>query len=451
MNITFEAPDKITGLLTLTIGKDDYQADVDKTLKSYQKAASVPGFRKGKAPMDMIKRTYGASAKLDVIDRLVAENVTKYISDNKIQMLGKPLASTKQQSIDPQEETLTFCFDIAVAPEFKAELTEADTIDYYDITVDDKAVDDEVDGLRRHYGKLEDAQTYSNDMYDMLYGDFHELDAQGNALEGGITAENVSLMPYYIEDEEQKKLFDSAAVGSVITMNPSKASRSESDLASMLKITTEQAAEAKGDFTYQITKITRFAKAEVGQKLFDEVYGEGNVTDEKTFREKLTADLKARYEMEADHRFLTDMRKYIEEKVGELTFADDVLKRIMIAGMKDKTAEEAQKAVDEEYDASIKALKWHLIKEQLVSANNIKIEDDDITAAAKDYAKAVFAQYGMNNMSEEYINNYAQQMIKDGKHIDMLIDQAIEKKLTAVIKGKVKLNKKAVTTEEFYK
>lgn len=447
MKISFENPDKVNGLLTLTVEEADYKENVEKTLKNYRKKANVPGFRPGMVPMGMIKRQFGTTAKVDEINKLLGEQIYKYVKDNNIQMLGEPLPSDKQEPVDMEKDApYTFMFDIAVAPEFKAELTGDDTIDYYTITVDDKIIDQQIDVFASragHYDKVEDYQAN-----DMLKGDIRELDENGNTKEGGITVEGAVLMPEYIKVEDQKKLFDGAKLGDIITFNPKKAyPESDIEVSSLLKMKKEEVADLTADFSYQITEISRYVKAEVNQELFDQVYGKDVIKDEKDFREKIAEGLKAQFAVDSDFKFIQDVRKYLVDKVGALTYPDALLKRIMLNNNKDK----GEEYVEKNYEQSIKELTWHLIKEQLVKANGIKIEDADIEETAKEAAKAQFAQYGMNNIPEEYIENYAKDMLKKREYIDSFVDRSIDRKLTEILKNVVKLENKTATLEEFNK
>lgn len=450
MNISFENADKINGLLTLTIEKDDYQPEVDKILKDYRKKANIPGFRPGQAPMGLIKRQYGTAVKVDAVKKLLGDKIYEYIRENKIQMLGEPMPNTeKQPELDFEKgENFEFVFDIAVAPEFKIELSDKDSVDYYNIEVDDKLVDQQVDMFASRAGHYEKVEEYDAAQNDMLKGDMRELDAEGNTKEGGIVVESAVLMPSYIKVDEQKALFDGAKLGNIITFNPKKAyPDSDVEVSSLLKIEKDQAANMTSDFTYQITEISRFTKAELNQELFDQVYGEGAVADEKAFREKIAEGIKLQLQGDQDYKFLVDVRAYAENKVGELQFPTELLKKIMLNNNKDK----GEKFVDDNFDASIKELKWHLIKEQLVAATAIKVEDADVKAVAKLAARAQFAQYGMNNIPEEYLEKYADDMLKDRKNIDSLVDRAVDMKLTAALKGVVKLNEKTVSLDEFNK
>ena len=294
-----------------------------------------------------------------------------------------------------------------------------------------------------HYDKVEEYQEH-----DMLKGDLRELDENGNTKEGGITVEGAVLMPEYIKVDDQKKLFDGCKLGDIITFNPKKAyPESDIEVSSLLKIKKEEVAGMNSDFSFQITEISRYVKAEVNQALFDQVFGDGAVKDEKEFRDKIAEGLKQQFAVDADFKFIQDVRKYMEDKVGALTYPDALLKRVMLNNNKDK----GQEYVDKNYDMSIKELTWHLIKEQLVAANGIKIEDADIKETAKEAARAQFAQYGMNNIPEEYIDNYATDMLKKKEYIDSFVDRSIDRKLTEALKKVVKLNEKTATLDEFNK
>jgi trigger factor len=450
MKITFENPDKVNGLMTITVEEADYKAEVEKTLKDYRKRANIPGFRPGQVPMGLVKRQVGPQVKADAINKVLGESLQKYIVDNKIPMLGQPLGAEGHEPVDLEKDApYEFKFDIAVAPEFKIELTDKDKVTYYNIEVDDKLIDQQVDMFASRNGHYDKAEVYDPEQRDMLKGDLRELDADGNTLEDGIEIEGAVLMPQYMKVDDQKKLFDGAKPGDIITWNPRKAyPESDVEISSLLKIEKEQVAEHTGDFSYQITEISRFVKAEINQELFDSVYGtEAGIKDEKAFRETIAKGLSAQLESDADYQFLQDVRKYAEEKVGELTFPEALLKRMMLQNNQDK----GEEFVEKNFEASIKELKWHLIREQLAEAACVKVEDADVKTAAKEMARAQFAQYGMNNVPDEYLENYAQEMLKKRETVDNLVERAIDHKLTLALKGIVKLAKKKISIDDFNK
>ena len=448
MNISFENPDKVNGLLTITVEESDFQDSVEKTLKDYRKKANIPGFRPGQAPMGLIKRQFGASVRYDAVNKFVGEQLYKYIQDNNIQMLGEPLPSAKQETPADIEKPApyTFVFDIAVAPEINMTLDGRNKIDYYTIKADDKLINEQIEMYQSRAGKYEKAEEYNAELNDMLKGDLRELDAEGNTKEDGITVEGAVLMPSYIKVDEQKNLFNNAKPGDIITFNPRKAyPEGEAEISALLKIDREVAKDLESNFSFQITEIQRFVKADLNQELFDQVFGEGTVKSEDEFRAKIAEGLQPQLEANSDYKFMLDVRTYCENKVGELTWPDELLKRIMLLNNKDK----GEDFVEKNYAESIKQLEWHLIKEQLVKANEIKIEDADVKAAAIEMARMQFAQYGMTNVPDEYVENYANELLKKREAVDNFVERAIDVKLAAALKNTVTLNNKEVTLDEF--
>jgi trigger factor len=375
---------------------------------------------------------------------MLGEKLYDYVRENKIQMLGEPLPSEQQEALDfESDQPLTFKFDIAVAPEFEAKLSGKDKVDYYNITVDDKMIDQQVEMYQSRAGQYEKAEQYDPEQRDMLKGDLREVD-------GSIEVSDAVLMPQYMKVEDQKKLFDGCKLGDIITWNPRKAyPESDVEVSSLLKIQKEEVKDHEGDFTFQITEISRFVKAEVNQALFDQTFGEGTVKSEKEFRQKIADIISQQFKADADYKFLLDVRAHMEKKVGKLEFPEAILKRVMKNNNKDR--KDVEEFVEKNFEASIKELGWHLIKEQLVAAQGIQIDDNDLKQVAKEAARAQFAQYGMSNVPEEYLDNYAQEMLKKRENADGLVDRAVDVKLTAALKNVVKLNEKDITLEDFQK
>ena len=450
MKISFENPDKLNGLLTIVVEEADYKEEVEKALKDYRKRANIPGFRPGQVPMGLLKRQVGPQVKMDAINKILGENLQKYIVDNKIHMLGQPMASETQEAVELEKPApYTFKFDIAVAPEFNIELTNKDTIDYYEIKVDDKLIDQQVEMFANRAGHYDKAEEFEPEKRDMLKGDIRELDANGNTLEGGITVEGAVMMPQYIKVDDQKKLFDGSKLGDIITFNPRKAyPEGDAEIASLLKIDRKEVENHTGDFSYQITEISRFVNAENNKELWDSVYGaEANINDEAAFRAAIAEGISKQLERDSDYKFMQDLRAYADKKVGDLQFPDALLKRVMLANNEDKGAE----FVEKNYEPSIKELKWHLVRDQIAKANNIQVEDADIRESAAQMARAQFAQYGMNNVPDEYVNNYVEEMMKKRENIDSFIEAALDRKLSVALKSVVKLKKKSVSLDEFNK
>ena len=438
--------DKVSALLTVNIEKADYQERVEKVLKKYRQQVNMPGFRKGMVPMSLIKKQFGKSAMAEEVDKLMQDAVNNYIRENKVNMLGMPLPNDeKMQTIDfDTQENFEFVFDIALAPEFKAEVTEQDAIDFYTIAVSDEMVNSQVDMYAQRAAKYEKVEEYAD--RDMVKGLLAELDENGNTKEGGIQVEGAVMMPSYMKNDEQKAIFATAKVNDVLVFNPNAAFEgNEAELSSLLKIKREEVAEMKSNFSFQVEEITRAVPAALDQALFDQVFGEGAVSSEEEFRGKIKESIAAQFEADSNYKFLLDARTYLMNKVGKLEFPDALLKKIMLLNNEDK----GESFVEENYEKSLEELTWHLIKEQLTEAFGIKVEQADILAMAKENTRMQFAQYGMMSIPEEMLENYAKEMLKKKETVEGLVNRAIESKLAAALKGKVALNNKEVSMEEF--
>jgi len=448
MNITFDNSTKAgSGLMTIVIEEADYQDDVRKQLNEYRRRVNMPGFRPGQAPLPLIKKQVGPQIKVDAINKLVGNKIYDYIKENNINMLGEPMPHLGEEPIDlDQPAPYTLKFDIAIAPEMDVKLTKKNKIVYYDITVDDKMIDQQVDVYASRGGSYEKVNDYQDG--DMLKGDIRELNADGSTKEGGIEVADAIILPAYMKNDEQKALFQGCKLGDILTINPKKAyPDSTVEISSLLKISKEEAENITADFSYQITEISRYNKHAIDQELFDQVFGEGTVKSEKEFREKIAANLKEQMNQNAEYRFLADVRAYVEKKLGKVEYDDELMKRIMLANNK----EHDQEYVDKNYEASIKELTWHLAKNKLLEQCEVKIEDADVKSAAKDMARIQFAQYGMSNIPEEYLDNYAEEMLKKPEQVDQFVNQAADIKLMKALKDVVTLDTKTISFEELQK
>ena len=448
MNVSLQNIDKVSALLTVKLEKADYQEKVDKSLKSLRQKAQVPGFRPGMVPMSLVKKMYGKSVIAEEVNKALSEAVYKYIQDNNVSILGEPLPNEdKQPEIDfDTMEEFEFLFDIALAPEFKAEVDAKDKVDYYLIDVTEDMVNNQVKAYTQRNGKYEKVDVYEDK--DMLKGLLAELDENGNTKEGGIQVEGAVMMPSYMKNDEQKAIFANAKVNDVLVFNPHTAwEGNAAELSSLLKIDKEEAAEMKSNFSYQVEEVTRFVEGELTQEIFDQVCGKDVVKTEEEFRAKIKEVIANQFVADSDYKFLIDVRKMLMEKVGKLEFPDALLKRIMRMNNQDKD----EKFVDDNYDKSIEELTWHLIKEQLVKANNIKVEQEDVVNMAKEATRAQFAQYGMMSVPEDLLENYAKEMLKMKESVEGLVNRVVETKLASALKSQVKLNNKTISAEEFNK
>ncbi len=448
MKISFENVDKVSALLTLNIEKADYEDKVKKALKDFSHKASLPGFRPGKVPASLIQKRFGTEVKAEEINKILGEEVNKYIRENKINMLAEPLPNeekTPQMDFETQDD-FTFAFDIALAPEFDAKLSKKDKLTYYEIKVDDALVDQQVQSYCQRGGQH--VKTESFEKGDMVKGTLTQLNTKNNTLKDGITVEDAVMLPEYMKDNKEKEKFEGAKLGDVITFNPAKAyAGNATELASLLHITKEEAEEMKSNFNFQISEIMRYEPAKLDQDLFDKVLGEGVVKSEKEFREFIANDIKKNFAGEAEYQFTQDLRDYILGRIGKVEFPEALLKRFMKLRNQDK----GEEYVEENFEKSLPELLWHLAKEQICDQLEVKVQHEDVLETAKHYTRLQFAQYGMMNLPEETVTNYAAEMLKNEQQAQGLVERTVENLMAAKAKEAVTLKTKEVSMDEFRK
>ena len=440
MEFTLKNQNATSAILSVTIQEADYSALVEKQLKNFRQKANVPGFRPGMVPMGLIKKQYGTAVKAEEINKLLQTKIFEYIRENKIDMLGEPLPIEEQQAgINmADDKDFTFEFEIALAPKFDAVLDKNDKLPYYRIQPTEEMVEGQVNAFAQRCGEYKQVDACQDG--DMLKGTLTE------SVENGIVVREAVMMPAYMKNDEQKALFNGAKVDDVVTFNPSVAfANNEAELSSLLKVEKGEVAAHAGDFTFAITEITRFVASELNQTVFDAAFGKDVVTNEADFRAKISEQFEARFEVESDYKLLMDVRTYLMDKLGKFEYDEAILRRIM-------EGNKAGEAVSEEdFQKSLTELTWHLIKEQLAKKFEVKIDDNDVLAVAKDATRDQFAQYGMANVPEDLLENYAKEMLKQEKTREALINRAVDVKLIQGIKGAVTLDEEKVSVEDFNK
>lgn len=448
MNVSLTNTDSINAILQISVAKADYQEKVESALKTFRKKANVPGFRPGTVPVGMVKKMYGKSILAEEINKIVGENLYNYIQENKLNVLGEPLPNEeKQQPIDfSTEGDYDFYFDIALAPEIKLNLTKKDKITYYAIDVNEELLEKQIESYKANYGKYDKIEEGAKET-DLIRGVIAELE-DGKVKGSGINVEAGIVMPSYMKDAEEQAKFVGSKAGDVIVFNPGKAYEgNETEIASLLHIDKNAVEAIAPEFQFTITEVTRYQEAGLDQDLFDKVFGAGSVKDVEEFKAKVKETIASQFAPDSDYKFLLDAKELLEKKTGDLQFPDTFLKRWLLATGEERTAE----SLENDYPKIIADLKFHLIKEQIAKDNDIKIENDDMKTIALQATRAQFAQYGMMNLPDEMLENYANDMLKNKDNARNLLDRAMENKIIDVLKTKLGVEEKAIALDDFRK
>ena len=447
MNVSLQNNDAMSGVIKVDIEKNDYADLMNKNLQKLRQKVNMPGFRKGMVPIGIVKKLYGKQAMVEEINKLVSDKLYSYIRENDLQILGEPIPNeteAKTMNFDTDED-FEFCFDVALAPAINVKLTKKDKLTSYQIKIDDEAIDQQADSYCKNYGSYDKAESVEAE--DMVKGIIIELE-NGAPKPAGIFIEDAVLMPSYMKGKMEQKKFIGSKPEDKIVFNPYKAYKgAEAELASFLKINKDEVKNMKSDFSFEIKEITRYKRAEMDQEFFNRIFGTDVVKNETEFREKIKESLTEQYTPQTEYKFMKDVREMLTEKAGDITFADDIIKRWLLLSDENATKE----AVDNDYPKVVEDLKYHLVKERLVKENEIKVEKEDIDALGRRVARAQFAQYGMLSVPDDVVDNYVNDLMKKQETVNNLVNRAIDDKLSVLVKSKITINEKEVTAEEFIK
>jgi trigger factor len=447
MNITREQINDLNGVIRVNIEKSDYESKVEKALKEYRKKANMPGFRPGMVPLGLIKKMYGKAALVEEVNTILTQELSKYLVDEKLNILGEPLPNDdKQKEIDWDNDTdFEFIFDIGFAPESKVSFDKRSKFTQYSVTVTDEMIDDQVKAYANRFG--ENKSTDIVEETGTLRGNITQLDAEGNEAENGIKVEMALISVDVIKDEEIKKSFVGKKIDDEVVFDIKKAYPNNVEISYLLNIEKEAAENVEGNFKITIKEINTFVPAEVNTDLFKNIYGDDTeIADEKAFREKVAAEISEAFRSSIDYKFATDTREQLVSK-SKMEFPVEFLKRWLKATNKDITDEQ----IEAEFEMFLTDLKWQIIKEDIIKENELKVEENEVMDLAKEVAAAQFRQYGMFNVPDEHLDGFAKQMLSKKEDVNRLYNKKMEDKIMEVIKSKVNVEEKAVSRDEFEK
>jgi len=441
MNITRENIDNLNAILKVEVRKSDYEENVEKVLREYRRNANMKGFRPGMVPIGLIRKLYGTAAKVDEINKLVAENLYKYIKDENIQILGDPVPSEKQDESMNFEtgEDFNFTFEIGLAPEFELKLGKKNKVTYYEIIIDEKIRNDYVNNYTRRYGRYVNAEL--SEETDMLKGRIEPADEMAR-----FSADNVLLAIDIIKDEEIKKEFLGKKPGDSIIFDLKKAYPNVNEIATMLRISKDQAAKVEGTYKFTIEEIMRFQPAEIGKELFDQIYGEDVIKTEEEFYAKIDEEISASLANESNYKLSLDLKKLALEKT-KFDLPEEFLKKWLKRVNEKATGEQIEK----EFDTFKEDLKWQLIRKKIAQDYDIKVTEEEMRKEAENITRYQFNQYGLFYATDEQISKFADEMLKKEDDARRIADRILEEKAIEKLKELVTIETKKVTAEEFNK
>ena len=434
MNITKNQPDELNYQVTVEIAAADYAEPLRKRLNEYRKKADIKGFRKGNAPVQMIKRFYGEQALYETVNGLLGEQLDKFIDDEKIRVVGEPLPSEDQPQISWTEGSdFTFKFDIAQTPEVNVPVGKDDKITYYEINVTADQKKQTRAQMLEQYGTLQEGSKAGEN--DYLVVDFKNE---------GHTAEGVYVSIPQVA-EEARGAFVGKKAGEKFNIDVNAAFTNETDRAAMLKLDKAALANIDPMFEVTVVNVKTFVAAESNQETWDKMFGEGTVTSEEQFEEKVTERIKAGHEQDSNYRFGTDARNYFVNK-ADLKLPEAFLKRWLIYANEGKfTAEQVEK----EFPAFIEDFKWQLVRGSIMKNFDLKVSREDVVAAARSYTAYQYAMYGMAGVPENIINSSAENLLQDKNQYNRLQEQCEDNVTIARIREEVSVQVKKISLDKF--
>jgi len=447
MNVTFEKSDALNGTISVSITSSDYLPSYEKKIKDYQKNANIPGFRAGHAPKSMIEKMYGNGILLEEVNGVAGKALYDYLETNKIEILGQPIISddTAIETFTNQSD-YTFKFEIGLAPEFELNISSADVFPKYSVLIDQKMVDDELDRMRKRFGSLNVVE--SAEVGDLVYASFTELDENGEILEGGINKENVPFSIEVITNEELKNQLVGIKNGAEMTVDMfSLFNNNETEISYAFGIQAMGVKDLNPNFKIVVSEIKRTELAEFNQEFFDKVYGPDVVKSEEELSAKIRTELFAYFESQSDHLIEHELFDTLVAK-HNIELPEAFLKRWLMQNHKDKFTNEN---LEEAFKPEASYLRSHLLEEKILKTAEIKIDEQDIKAAAIEQTMQMFGSYNMGNISAELMDSLIEPQLKKDEYRGRMINIAARKKVNQYIKNTVSFDLKEVGVEEFYK
>ncbi len=439
---------KLSATITVTLTPEDYKPAVESELKKVQRQVSVPGFRPGKAPMGLVKKNHGRSVYVDEVNRLASDKLFGYLRDEKIDFLGQPLMSKETESkinFDAEED-FVFAFDLGLAPDFKVNLSNEDVVTKYKVTVTDEMLEEEVKNVQKRFAEVTDVDKAGEK--DVIYGEVTELDEKGEAFEGGVQNQAVSLTADLIKNEELQKQLIGIEKGAEITVDIfALFNDNETVISNTLNIPKEGVNDLNKDFKLKVTEIKHYVDAEINQDLFDKIFGKDAVKTEEEFRKKLRESIESYYDNESNNHVEHEISHLISDK-HTFELPDEFLKRLLVDTQPDTYKADT---IDEKYEQEKAGIRYSLVRERLQNEHKLEVKPEDIESASLGYTYNLFAQYGMSNPDQATVQAFSQEQLNKEDYRNKMADIAMNRVIIQLVKNEiVTIEEKEVSVDEFY-
>jgi trigger factor len=430
--------DELNAQLRIKIDAADYQPKVEEVLSNYRRTASVPGFRKGKVPMGMVKKMYGKGVLVEEVNKLMQQQVFDFLNSENLEILGNPIPTDENEQVDWSEgNDFEFSFEVGLSPEFEVKITKKNKLPFYQIKADDATIDRYTEDLARRYGAMTNAE--KSEEGDTLYGKFTP------AGEGDHSNE-ATVMISAIKDAKIQKKFIGIGPDDIVEFDVLKAfDNNLTEVSSMLNLPKEEITDENKKWNFQVIRVNHLVPAELNQELFDKIFGEGNVNGIEEFRAKVGEDIEKMYEQESDRRFLNDATEYILDKT-KFDLPDAFLKRWLMTVSENPLTEEQVEAEYAQYQLSTK---WQLIENRIAKDNDMQITREEVLGFAENAVRSQMLQYGIPEPDEEMVKNTASKVLENEEESKRISDEIFSRKLLAFFKESFKLDEKEVTYDEF--
>ena len=435
MKITLNKKNKLTGIITIEINKDDYEQNVNDVLKRYSKTAKIPGFRKGFVPIGLVKKQYGNAVKVDEINKLIDSSLKKYIQDEKLDILGGPIPHM-DNDINWDSEIINFDFEIGYTPEFKINLKPKKPILKYEVKADKKMVDGQIKNIQSQYGKLISKPKVENNS---------EITANFNCATDEIN--NSSMFKTEILKPSFLKRIIGLKVGNELTEIGSKIFKENYELSRNLKIELEKAKKFKSEVSIKIEEINEREMADLDQDLFDKVFGKNSVKSVTEMKNKLSEDFVKQFQNQVDQKLMNDTIEYLIEST-KINLPSEFLIKWMKLSSENKISIDEAKS---EYEKSEKGMKYQLIESKIIIDNDLQVNFEDLKSFTTDLIKNQMLQYGQAMPDEKEVDGIVARVMSNKDEIKRLTEQLTSTRILNFFKDNFNYKTKKVSYDEYIK